>query len=630
MNYSIVSANLTIQALRDSGYKDTAHAIAELIDNSVEAGASLIEIVAVERRSESGTRYARSNLSEIAVVDNGHGMDVSVLRRSLRFGDGTRLNADRKGIGRFGIGLPQSSISQGKRVDIWTWTNGSKNALHCHLDIDEIEEDAIDEVPEPQHRELPVEWSGAVDNFASESGTLVVWSKLDRVKWRTARTLLDHIEELSGRIYRRFLTDTSDVLRISFTQATETNGVLQVDEDTGRRDCLPNDPLYQMTNTSTPAPFDDRPMFQLFNERTWKIPIEIDGKSKLGRVFARCSFATVDAVSESKAEVAWPKSYANPGDAPWGKHANRNLGVSLVRADRELEMSTAWSNKYDPTERWWSIEVDFDPVLDEIFGVVNNKQHAHNFVRGADFSAEDYMEDTETYDDFVDRLRDENDPDAELLEIWNWMKEQISRMRSEREKLVKGAREKYNRHENPSTKETVEDVSTVVIQEQVANGEKGESDTAPKISKKDKVEQLQKSALNRNVPKEDAKEWSQETVNYGRKIQIKPVSLGHEDAFFDVESVNDVIVIWLNQDHPVYTHLLGNLEDDSHELAFVDDANVINLLKKLKTADFALYMVLIAWARYEDKLPIGMKDSHKDIRMDWGREARRFLNAVGL
>ena len=42
-------------------------------------------------------------------------------------------------------------------------------------------------------------------------------------------------------------------------------------------------------------------------------------------------------------------------------------------------------NSYEPQERWWSVEVEFDPILDDIFGVVNNKQHAYGFVAGAGF-----------------------------------------------------------------------------------------------------------------------------------------------------------------------------------------------------------------------------------------------------
>ena len=45
LDFSIVSPKLTVEAMRDSGYKDTDHALAELIDNSVEAEADLVEII---------------------------------------------------------------------------------------------------------------------------------------------------------------------------------------------------------------------------------------------------------------------------------------------------------------------------------------------------------------------------------------------------------------------------------------------------------------------------------------------------------------------------------------------------------------------------------------------------------
>lgn len=75
LDFLIVSANLTIEAMRDSGYKNTDHALAELIDNSVEAKAGLIEVIAVEKPPDPDVPYARARICEIAVSDNGEGMD---------------------------------------------------------------------------------------------------------------------------------------------------------------------------------------------------------------------------------------------------------------------------------------------------------------------------------------------------------------------------------------------------------------------------------------------------------------------------------------------------------------------------------------------------------------------------
>src|SRR6266516_2742035 len=96
-DFAIVSPTLTVDALRDSGYKSTTHALAELIDNGIEAEAHLIELFCVEEMQKIQVR-TRARVVEIAVMDDGLGMDQETLRRSLKFGDGTRRN--RQGIGR--------------------------------------------------------------------------------------------------------------------------------------------------------------------------------------------------------------------------------------------------------------------------------------------------------------------------------------------------------------------------------------------------------------------------------------------------------------------------------------------------------------------------------------------------
>ena len=267
LDFSIVSAQLTIEALRDSGYKDTDHALAELIDNSVEARAGLIEVAAVEIPADPARRYDRASISKIAVADDGEGMDWTTLRRALKFGDGTKLDRSSRGIGRFGIGLPQSSISQCGRVDVWTWKNGPDNALHCYLDLAEIKRGKRD-VPAPVEEPLPGQWR-TLDCAVRPTGTIVVWSELDRVRWRGGRKTLERTASLCGRIYRKFLGDPKSV-DIRLLRMIDDGAKLEMVEESL---CLPNDPLYLMAPTSTPAPFSDRPMFRLFNERTWSIPI---------------------------------------------------------------------------------------------------------------------------------------------------------------------------------------------------------------------------------------------------------------------------------------------------------------------------------------------------------------------
>ena len=612
LSFSILSPTLTIEAMRDSGYKDTDHALAELIDNSIEAEAKLVELIAVETPPAEGTPYARNAVSQIAVADNGVGMAKDVLRRALKFGDGTRLVGPRRGMGRFGIGLPNASISQCRRVDIWTWLNGASNALHCYLDLDEVGSGMTD-VPEPQHRPVPNHWKHLAESTSEPSGTLVVWSNLDKVRWKGGKKTLERTEQLCGRIYRKFLTGPNPV-QIELKLASGSREDLEL---TGQPEiCRPNDPMYLMAPSSTDPPFNDRPMFEKFNERTWTIPVGEDE----GEVHITCTLAKLDAINEKKSAVNWPRSFSKAGDAPWGKHAERNKGVSLVRANREIELSHAWVNNYEPQERWWSVEVEFDPILDEIFGVVNNKQHAHAFLDGPGFDSNEAKDSNETIGEFRERLHETGDLRAHLIEIWDWIDNQIIRMRKERTTRMKGTGSKGGRH--PDTGSAVEDIATDILNEQAEEGITGGSDRNPKATPEEKIEKITESAIQRRVEETTARQWAEETVHSGRRVLLKEVNLGHKDAFFDIDTVNDIIEIWVNENHPVYKHLVEVIDAET------EGQSQHQLSERLDKAAFTLKMLLSAWARYEDKAPAGMKDIIRDYRMDWGREARKFFEVM--
>ena len=91
-DHSIVALREFIQATRDSGYKGTASAVSELIDNSLQAGATEICInLSVDDNEPQHPVMMR-------IQDNGCGMNAETLRQALRFGGSTRFN-DRSGMG---------------------------------------------------------------------------------------------------------------------------------------------------------------------------------------------------------------------------------------------------------------------------------------------------------------------------------------------------------------------------------------------------------------------------------------------------------------------------------------------------------------------------------------------------
>ena len=134
-NPPIIPAKTAIKSLRDSGYKNCASAISEIIDNSIEAKSKNIKILVFEK-SETVSNRPMKKISEIVIFDDGIGMDEKTLKTSLQFGNGTKLDS-RKGIGRFGMGLPMASISQCINVQAYSWRNSK--CLYSYIDCHEIE-----------------------------------------------------------------------------------------------------------------------------------------------------------------------------------------------------------------------------------------------------------------------------------------------------------------------------------------------------------------------------------------------------------------------------------------------------------------------------------------------------------
>ena len=77
-----IPAAAAYETFRDTPYK-TDKALAELVDNSIQAGASLVDVVVVEKLFTQKREVARVN--EIYVIDNGKGMSPDILTKSLEF-----------------------------------------------------------------------------------------------------------------------------------------------------------------------------------------------------------------------------------------------------------------------------------------------------------------------------------------------------------------------------------------------------------------------------------------------------------------------------------------------------------------------------------------------------------------
>ena len=602
-SHDIVPAHLAVQAMRDNGYKNAAYALAELVDNSIQAGAKQVELLCGERK-EVVQQRTRSRIYQIGVLDNGCGMDAEVLRLALQFGNGTYLETEKHtGIGRFGMGLPSSSISQCQKVEVWSWQNGIDKALYTYLDLQEIKQQQQTSVPEPKKKSIPSYWMQAGQHW-NESGTLVVWSNIDRCTWKTGSTVIDNSELLIGRMYRKFLDQGEVTIRMIVFDwdKPETISV--------EKYALPNDPGYLIAKTSCPAPFDHTPMFQPWAGKDhYEATFTIDFRDRPHEVKVRFSYAKEEARQSAQ-------TGKNPGDLPHGKHAAKNIGISVVRAGRELDLDQSLVIRYDPRERWWGIEVEFPPSLDDLFGVTNNKQSARNFAELINIELESMLQGGKTITELQEELRQEEDPREPLIEIAHKIQCQLSIIRELIKAQTKGTRSNNSKRYNGSTSQQR---ATAVTRERQAEGYPGESDKEESLPAEQRQKEIKEELVHSGVTEAQAEELAASIVSDNVKYDFEAAPLD-SSAFFSVKPKGGAILVILNTNHPAYENLVEVLEQD------VDNVDEETLRSRLIKSRKGLELLLFAWARYEDEQPTGkLRDTARKVREDWGSMARLFL-----
>lgn len=346
----IVFADAFLRGIRDLGYKSPATALNELIDNSIQAGATLVDVVFGFRGK------ATTKPDMIAVVDNGHGMPPDMIRYAVAWG-GTHRENDRSGFGRYGYGLPSSAVSIAKRYTVYSKEVGG--AWHAvTIDLDELAERASSSgaaaIPPVRAAEPPAFIRNheicdrtkrhPVAGFVS--GTAVVLEELDRLPsgWVQTNVLRDKLRKHLGLVYRHFMPATRLFVHGEPVDPVDPLFLLE----TGR--------LHQ----ETPI------MAQAIKTADFEVEVR---KGEKGRVRLRASFL--------------PANFhlADPRDSIKGKKNNRHLimqetnGLLVCRGGRQIDClaSTPWT-RFQNNDVHIKIEIDFDPILDEFFGITTSKQ----------------------------------------------------------------------------------------------------------------------------------------------------------------------------------------------------------------------------------------------------------------
>lgn len=606
---------------KNSGYKSTVYALAELIDNSVEAEADYISVILMINRDK--------RLLKIAVADNGKGMSPNVLQSAICEKSGEHLDrqtsgggAGRKKFGKYGVGLPKASISQANKFTVYSWKSGGIKNAYCNginiKDVSWIKSGA--EVPESKKSNPPDKWIEVANLAQANSGTFVLWEDLDGLTWSRARQgkdkgLIPQLEFQIGRTYRKFIQGSKPELTISIKVIDESFNEVE------HLKVTPNDPLYLTPGCKIPRENTDRgqwppddPLFEETTEATNFLEVELNDEAKRKKITItwRRSAAKINTFSRLDGRAA--------GHLPHGHHAERNVGLSLLREGREVDLSQVLCNPSEPRERWFGVEFDFPHELDSILGMTNNKQSYTKLEQVLRDPFASYILEGESTTQCLNRMRHEDFNYSILLEIawkiqkvWDTAKSNHLRMRESNQAT----------EETPtSTVQELPPKSPEETAEQIASEADGGRQTEHQTKEEKEQERMNfvENLIKSNVPKNEAIQIAERLLKQGLTYAIvNRAGLG--SPFFNISSIVDAKIIELNEDHPVHPFLLSTIDNSA-------ETDVDSVSKRLKDTRIALLLMLEAWARIEsDTRSLNPNEQRliQRFREDWGRSLEGFI-----
>ena len=323
----IPSAKRLIRSLRDMGY-EFAPAVADLIDNSIEAKANTVRI-SVEWDGEN---------SSVMIADNGLGMSAQQLREALRFG--TERDYEPEELGKFGLGLKTASLSQCLELTVASRQNETRADITAYCwDFGHIDATNRWEILPVKTSELHGE---ARQHLKETTGTVVIWRRLDRIlgykkpDGEMARkhliAMCRDLEEHLAMVFHRFLAG----------------------EVRGKR-------LAIYLNGNKIVPWDPFARSEASTQKLEQVVLRVEGEKGRADVVLepyvlphQSKFSTLDAFNRASGPNKW----------------NRQQGFYIYRADRMIQ-SGGWSNlrTLDEHHKLARVALFFSPRLDDEFKI---------------------------------------------------------------------------------------------------------------------------------------------------------------------------------------------------------------------------------------------------------------------
>lgn len=322
------NASRLIYGLRDTGY-NVKTAAADIIDNSIAAGANIINI---------DIQLMHDGRKVVYFGDDGHGMTQDEVRNAMRYGADKRPDA--KSLGKFGLGLKTASSSVCKRYSVISRKSPEQPLAKLTWDLEHVEQRNVWEMlAEP----VTADQQDAFEEFCGATGTLVIWENCDRLlskeytpgtkEQAAVKRMSEALSSHISLVFHRFLDAEDD---------RERNIEIRVNEVA----VTPWNPFYPKRSEQVLAANKQKVMVELF-----------DGSEEIAGMKAWILPHRRDMTKEEESKFA--------------RISNKAQGFYVYREGRLIQ-DGGWMDVFGAPEPHTSllrIEFDFGHELDEAFRI---------------------------------------------------------------------------------------------------------------------------------------------------------------------------------------------------------------------------------------------------------------------
>ena len=393
-------------------------------------------------------------------------------------------------------------------------------------------------------------------------------------------------------MYRNFLNNGKVTIRFKSTEHKDSLYII-----TDEQQFQPNDPIYLMKDTSLkdlPNEFSGESMFELCNDCQHEINIADENGNEQSLTI------TGTVLKKSVLNKIRATSSRSVGNTDWGKHASSNIGLSVLRSGREIALLPEFINnegKQKGWARWYGIQIEFTPALDNIFGVTNNKQHVVN-LKKINPSADAATEGFESEQEYRSELLANNDPKLRIYEV-------VQQVKEVEDKLIARMRTYNFSGTGDSTTENNEStLNTPKAVERVNKKNEQREEVHPTEPPTITEEELEKAL--KEIGADKASEKAKTILDNNLQVWVEEVPMA-TTAFFDVSTKKGFTLLQINANHVFTTRILQSIPEDARE---------------------ALEICLGGWARMERECSSEKRLLQLQMaRKDWGQLLEDYLDS---